>query len=536
MRKKYLILAAILLLALLCGCRQTAVLPENSAPPAPETAAEPMSTETGPVPAAETLPTAEAEPDTEPVTEPEPELPKLSWQKAFRKNDLPEGWVTEDCIAFYQVDRDGNVSIHNVPKEEVYAFQPEHLPRTHYFDQFLSDQLRTELLPVLDYALAHFYCRCSIPTTTLRRGDLSAANDFLSRTYQVNSGGVGSLDVQSFPLENGETLNFLLVTLPGMDSKGMMPKFLDAMAEANEIVDAIPEGLSEFQTALWLYRFLTDNVAYYEGDYYGDGGRNFLYDALVNHNTVCAGYTEALYYLFNMAGIDCFTMSGYISSLGFGTDIGDYHIWNVAEIDGQYYQFDSTWDAGDPVAEYRFFGVSDSYMLAEHTDYVTQWDQEHMPECPEELLPPMDPTITDSDEGLQIWWYYRIRNALLSNPGKLVQFYDFDEFTIADEPENGWLKTSLSRSDFRYLLTYIMSVEEADRMIDEYCSVSGGKLYLPVPDENAASFRLCNLTQESDNVWLASGCLVFPDGTAEAQEERVTLMESNGYPFIDSVE
>ena len=103
---------------------------------------------------------AAAEPET---TEPEP-LPKISWSTAFRTKDVPEGTVAADSIAFLRREADGTTSVFNVPIEGVYAQQPERLPRTHYFEQYMPQVLVDELLPVLDYAMANGCSRMCVPT------------------------------------------------------------------------------------------------------------------------------------------------------------------------------------------------------------------------------------------------------------------------------------------------------------------------------------------------------------------------------------
>ena len=82
-------------------------------------------------------------------------------------------------------------------------------------------------------------------------------------------------------------------------------------------------------------------------------------------------------------------MEGFVNQ-----SLGSFdHIWNVARIDGQYYQFDSTWDAGLNPLEYAFFGVSSDYMLEYHTKNLTVFSTEMLPLCPESLLPDALPRI-----------------------------------------------------------------------------------------------------------------------------------------------
>ena len=351
-----LLLAALLLCPLFTGCTQAgdAAVPEESAAPTPA----PQATE---VPRDRSL--------------------DLSWAQAFRSSKLPEGSLSPEEIAFYSVDDDGAVSIVNVPKTEVYQSVESMgaLPRTRYYEQFMPEQLES-LYPVLDYAMAHDYCRFSIPTTQFNGQDIAFSAQYLRLTYRINNTGIGALSVTSRELPDGETLDYVLVTLPGMDSRGRMAQYRQALARAREIVAEIPEGAGEYDKALYLYQWLTDNVRYDYNDYY-DSDWTLLYDTLIRKRTVCAGYAEALYVLYNLAGIECFTVDGYLNR----PDGDGYHIWNVARIDGTYYQFDATWDEGVEPGWYRFFGVSDARLQSYYPRHIETLAEEYCPACVEEL-------------------------------------------------------------------------------------------------------------------------------------------------------
>ena len=187
----------------------------------------------------------------------------------------------------------------------------------------------------------------------------------------------------------------MLVTLPGMDYRGHMSEYLQAVAAAREIVAGMPEGMGEYEKALYLYQWLTENVRYDRNDYY-EGAWTLLYDTLVKRETVCAGYAEALYVLYNLAGIECFTVSGYLNDPLNG---GAGHIWNVAKIDGEYYQFDSTWDEGVPPEGYHFFGVSADRLQLYYPRHVETLAEEYCPACTKSLpLPDGRPAIPASGE------------------------------------------------------------------------------------------------------------------------------------------
>ena len=317
-------------------------------------------------------------------SEPEPDR-SLSWSKAFSDNSLPEGSLTPEEIAFFQADDEGNPRIVNVPKEDVQAWwdAQETLPRTRYFEQYMPEKLQ-ELYPILDYAFAHSYSRFCVPTASFTATDISGGWKYLPLTYRINNNGISTLTPAVFDLGEGKTLQYVTVTLKGMDKQGLMSEYQEALAAAREIVASIPEGSSEYDKAMYLYKWLTDNVSYFTDgvptDYY-ETEWNLLYDTLVRHDTVCAGYAEALYVMYNLAGIECFTITGALYD---GTEWAG-HIWNVAKIDGDYYLFDSTWDAALEPADYCFFGVSDASMQAYYPRLLLENTKEYMPECSKDL-------------------------------------------------------------------------------------------------------------------------------------------------------
>ncbi len=84
--------------------------------------------------------------------------------------------------------------------------------------------------------------------------------------------------------------------------------------------------------------------------------------ALVNGQTVCAGYAHAFQYMMQKMGIPCAFVVGYA---------GEKHAWNVLELDGKYYAMDVTWD--DPIGAragdyyYNYFNVTDAQLAADHS-------------------------------------------------------------------------------------------------------------------------------------------------------------------------
>lgn len=100
-----------------------------------------------------------------------------------------------------------------------------------------------------------------------------------------------------------------------------------------------------------LYDWVCQNVSY---DYVHVGDSTYLkqfsaYAALIDHTAVCQGYAVLMYRLLLECGVDARVIPG--------TGNGALHAWNIAAIDGIYYDLDSTWDAGR--SPYSFFLCSE---------------------------------------------------------------------------------------------------------------------------------------------------------------------------------
>ncbi len=372
MRRGLAFLLTLLMLAALvltgCSGRETPeTTPESMAEPTPEPTAEPTP-----------------EPTLEPTPEPTPEPDRsLSWARAFRDESL-EGSLTPEEIAFYTLDAEENPVIVNVPRSEVLTWwnEQESLPRTSFYEQYMPEAVLS-LLPTLDYAMGHSYSRFCVPTTEFSTTDVGVAQSFLLETYRINGNGISAEICANYDMGDGCTLRYILVTLRGMDSPEIPNEYQEAFAAAKKIVAGIPEGSGDYEKILFLYRWLTDNVVYDYNDYYGNKW-NLLYDTMVKKQTVCAGYSEALYVMANLAGVECFTQDGAFYN---GED-WVYHIWNVAKIDGEYYLFDSTWDGGVDPSRYCFFGISDETMQSFASRLILGTLKDYYPACTKDLPTP----------------------------------------------------------------------------------------------------------------------------------------------------
>ncbi len=80
------------------------------------------------------------------------------------------------------------------------------------------------------------------------------------------------------------------------------------------------------------------------------------YSALVNGQTVCAGYARAFQYLMQQLGIPCYYCRGYS---------GENHAWNIIRLYGEYYNVDVTWDDTVP-STYDYFNKNDADFAQTH--------------------------------------------------------------------------------------------------------------------------------------------------------------------------
>lgn len=160
---------------------------------------------------------------------------------------------------------------------------------------------------------------------------------------------------------------------------------LDALAEQIYGETVTPE-MSQREQAQALYTYLTEQVRY-DFRYYGAPGEmpydsTTAYGALHDGLAICGGYAQAFQLLLEQADIPCVTVSGKLGA--------ENHMWDLAQIDGQWLYFDPTSDRGRAAYGFQCFGV-EAGSLEGHT-----WDQtwaaalaEGLFPSPEQTQPPM---------------------------------------------------------------------------------------------------------------------------------------------------
>ena len=123
-------------------------------------------------------------------------------------------------------------------------------------------------------------------------------------------------------------------------------------ARCDEIMSAVTPQMSDYEIVKLIHDAIVTGCTYKEVK-----DMNTVYGCLVNGEALCQGYSRSFMYLCGEAGIVSYGVFG---------EANGPHMWNIVEMDGEYYHVDCTWD--DPILtpedrefiRYYYFLVNDS--------------------------------------------------------------------------------------------------------------------------------------------------------------------------------
>ncbi len=133
---------------------------------------------------------------------------------------------------------------------------------------------------------------------------------------------------------------------------------------ASQIVSEAQNLSSDYEKERFVHDKLIERVSYHLGAEMNQSA----YSALVNGQTVCAGYARAFQYLMQQLGIPCYYCTGYA---------GEEHAWNIVALDDGYYNVDVTWDDSDG-GRYDYFNKTDMDYAGSH---IRQDLSVYLPPC-----------------------------------------------------------------------------------------------------------------------------------------------------------
>lgn len=146
-------------------------------------------------------------------------------------------------------------------------------------------------------------------------------------------------------------------------------------AELDAVCDKIIASLSdpddEWQTELEIHDYIIENCRYGIDD--GDHVYSSAYGALVNGEAACEGYSKAMQLVLDRVGIENYVICGKVTN---SKGESGPHMWNVVNINGDYYHLDCTWD--DPEdnesENHRYFNVNDEMISETHSDFPNDFE------------------------------------------------------------------------------------------------------------------------------------------------------------------
>lgn len=169
-------------------------------------------------------------------------------------------------------------------------------------------------------------------------------------------------------------------------SRGRIPQILD---EIQNISNDICKGIeSDYEKLRAISRWVSDNI-YYDHPAFSNGAPQeclSLEYMLNNRSSICGGYANMTSALCAAQGIRCLNISGMAINNGkcyLQNEPGEFHEWNVAEIDGRRIIIDSGWNSGndfnydgtfssDPPC-YKYFDTSEDVFALDHKAQLAEY-------------------------------------------------------------------------------------------------------------------------------------------------------------------
>lgn len=120
------------------------------------------------------------------------------------------------------------------------------------------------------------------------------------------------------------------------------------------------KNMTDKEKIKYVYNWIGENTTY-DKLFTSDSKNQTIYNAFVNHNAVCAGFAKTSQVIFQALGIKSYIVLGTTSGL---------HMWNIVEVDGKNYYYDSTVAACikkdysqyyDGLRQNRFSGYTEEY-------------------------------------------------------------------------------------------------------------------------------------------------------------------------------
>lgn len=253
------------------------------------------------------------------------------------------------------------------------------------------------------------------------------------------------------------------------DLEGYKEKFERA---ANRIIDKAKTMNNEYEMEKYVHNALVESIDYVDGAELNQSA----YSALINGETVCAGYARSFQYIMQQLEVPCYFCSGYT---------GESHAWNIVYLDGDYYNVDVTW-ADTDVMTYNYFNKTDDDYSRDHARkdisiYLPACEGEKYKDLEENpvntnLRTVEDTELTDEDILYDMDSYYDYcYDKIIENGKGKVEFscvlsgmdfaYDWYDDFQSEGYVKGYLKPACKEIGAN---TYVISVSLEELQDDKY--------------------------------------------------------------------
>lgn len=454
------------------------------------------------------------EQQTEPTTE----------QQTISEAALPFGGLTEDTVAFYRpgADTPELVTKQRLEDEALHCYSKSH--HEFFVKVEAENSLLQKIYPYVEYALRNGY-ESFVVADGGRLERMVYLPYVLFYLFPMDQAEYEAKTEGSIPGTDGE-IRCSRVTIQAHE--GSAERFAEAFAAAQELVASVPADYDEFETARYLYEYLTDNVEYdYRMENYYDDDWHLLYDTLIRHKTVCTGFADALYYLYNLAGIDCQVVYGTVNDGSEGAeDVA--HEWNIATLGEHSYYFDATWDV------VQHYTVSDTFFAVSESGMNTR--SHHVPSLRQ------DPPDATQNFGVPDWWNNTPEGAIKSFL-LLKEYAAYPQllpYLLGLYDENTALVRTLSGGFGVYNISY---EDFADRMQEYVSAPCLRKQFLTGKYAEDDGLLACNTNLEVDPAYRFVRLVSRTDGSCTAEiisnsgntyTAVFTLTEQDGRWIVDS--
>lgn len=155
---------------------------------------------------------------------------------------------------------------------------------------------------------------------------------------------------------NGNNMYFYPTYLVNTEEKSLYDKQLEDWTDG--IIKAVDKDWSDYEKELALYDFLVENT-----EYNLSAPLNQSLISAVQGESVCLGYTKAFKYLCDKVGLECIVVEGISKD-------GVEHSWNKVNIDGNWYNVDSTNSNTAQMFSdsYDMFNITDELISLRYTE------------------------------------------------------------------------------------------------------------------------------------------------------------------------